>query len=70
MQTAQLSIIGMDHEGCADEVNQVLEAVDGVSTVSVSLIQQAASVCFDEQRASQLQLLTVLNQAGYPAEAA
>lgn len=68
MQTAQLKITGMDHEGCADEVNGLLVAVDGVSAVNVSLSRQAAEVVFDEHKISPLQLLSKLEGAGYQAD--
>lgn len=68
MQTATLSITGMEHEGCADEINGLLVAVDGVATVNVSLSRQAAEVVFDERRISPLQLLRKLEGAGYQAD--
>jgi len=68
MQTARLSITGMDHEGCADTLTGVLEAIDGVRTVSVSLAHNDATVQYDEHLATQEHLLSAVNDAGFIGE--
>lgn len=70
MQTARLMITGMDHEGCADTLNDILQAIDGVDTVCVSLARSDATVQFDESMASHAQLLGAVQQAGFIGEIA
>lgn len=69
MQTARLNIIGMDHEGCADQLTGALEAVNGVETVCVSLARHGATVQFDERLATQERPLAAVNDAGFMGEA-
>jgi len=64
MQTDILLIQDMHNEDCADKVNEVLEAVDGVRAVTVSLAKQAATVVYDEARAGLPQFESALAQAG------
>lgn len=68
MQTARLIITGMDHEGCADTLNDILQAVAGVDTVCVSLARSDATVQFDENVASHERLLDAVQQAGFLGE--
>lgn len=72
MQTARLSITGMDHEGCADTLTEVLENIKGVATVCVSLARNDATLQFDESVAPQERLLAAVidavNQAGFAGE--
>ncbi|OBV38588.1 heavy-metal-associated domain-containing protein [Janthinobacterium psychrotolerans] len=72
MQTARLSITGMDHEGCADVLTEVLERVRGVATVCVSLARNDATVQFDETVAPRERLLDAVidavNRAGFIGE--
>lgn len=68
MQTQVLKVQGMNNDGCAEKITRVLEAIDGVSDVRVSLAGSRATVQFDERLASSQQLQAALLQAGYPAE--
>ncbi|MGK5027543.1 heavy-metal-associated domain-containing protein [Janthinobacterium sp. RB2R34] len=71
MQTARLTITGMDHEGCADALTEVLENVKGVETVCVSLARNDATVQFDETVAQEGLLAAVIdavNDAGFIGE--
>lgn len=72
MQTARLTITGMDHEGCADALTQVLEGIRGVKTVCVSLARNDATLQFDETVATQERLLAcvldAVNEAGFIGE--
>lgn len=74
MQTARLTITGMDHEGCADALTEVLENIKGVETVCVSLARNDATVQFDETVASPQRLLDAVidavNDAGFIGEMA
>ena len=72
MQTARLTITGMDHEGCADALTEVLEIIKGDETVCVSLARNDATVQFDETVATQEGLLAAVidavNDAGFIGE--
>ncbi|WP_312438993.1 heavy-metal-associated domain-containing protein [Janthinobacterium sp.] len=68
MQKTRLTITGMDHEGCADALTEVLEAIDGVDTVCVSLARNDATVQFDETVATRERLLAAVNAAGFIGE--
>lgn len=74
MQTARLTITGMDHEGCADALTEVLENIKGVETVCVSLARNGATVQFDETVGSPERLLDAVidavNGAGFIGEMA
>ncbi|MYM72355.1 copper chaperone [Duganella sp. FT109W] len=70
MQTAVLTIDGMEGEGCADRIAQLLTNIDGVSDVRVSLRDGLASVQLDESLVSPHMLMRGLTAAGYPAVAA
>lgn len=68
MQTEVLKIQGMNDQAGADAIARALEAVAGVSTVSVSLAGGRATVLFDEKTASRSRLDAALVQAGFGAE--
>lgn len=68
MQTEVLKVQGMSGAGCADNIARVLEAIDGVDTVQVSLAANRAMVQFDERRTSSQQLHAALQNAGYRVE--
>lgn len=72
MRTARLTITGMDHEGCADALTEVLENIKGVETVCVSLARNDATLQFDETVAAQEGLLAAVigavNEAGFIGE--
>jgi len=72
MQTARLTITGMNHEGCADALTEILENIKGVETVCVSLARNDATLQFDETVATQERLLDAVidavNEAGFIGE--
>jgi copper chaperone CopZ len=67
MQTAILTIEGMDGEACADKVAQLLGDSTGVSEVRVSLRDGLASMRIDDALTSPHLLARSLALAGYPA---
>lgn len=67
MQTALLAVAGMDHEGCADEVDALLGEIPGVREVRVSLLDAQVSLQLDEQLVSPQAVARTLEAAGYPA---
>lgn len=69
MQKTVLLIEGMNTEGCADLVQAALHSTPGVDSVQVSLLNNRASVRFDEQHTSPDNLARALADAGYPATA-
>ena len=68
MRIARMSITGMDHEGCADSLSDMLQAVSGVETVCVSLARNDATVQYDERVATPQRLLTAVSEAGFGGE--
>ena len=68
MRIARMSITGMDHEGCADSLSDMLQAVSGVETVCVSLARNDATVQFDERVATPQRLLAAVSEAGFSGE--
>jgi copper chaperone CopZ len=65
MKTERLEVTGMTCSGCAGKVTRVLEELDGVSDVNVSLAAGEATVQFDERLASFDQLESAVKRAGY-----
>jgi|GEM_PF-474855 len=68
MQTEVLKVQGMNDQAGADAIARALGAVAGVSTVSVSLAGQRATVLFDEKTASRSRFDAALKQAGFATE--
>ncbi len=65
-QSLQLSIQGMTCDGCAAHVKQALEAVSGVTAVSVSYPDASASLVFDDSLRTE-DLIAAVAKAGYSA---
>jgi copper chaperone len=69
METAKLKVEGMSCEGCVASVTRVLEAVPGVSQVSVTLRPGAATIAYDAARTSVPMLKAAIEEAGYDVAA-
>lgn len=69
MQNAVIKIAGMDNEGCADTLDQLLGSIDGISDVRVSLRDGQATLRIDEHRVSPQALVEALEAAGYASYA-
>jgi copper chaperone CopZ len=67
MHTTVLKIDAMDGEACADKVAQILNEMNGVSEVSVSLRDGMAIMRVDETLTSPHMLTRRLALAGYPS---
>lgn len=67
MESITMKVGGMTCMGCVSSVTRVLQAVDGVSKVDVSLDKAQASVEFDPRRASKDALRAAIEDAGYDA---
>lgn len=66
-KTVTLSIPGMFCETCPITVKTVLNRVEGVAKVDVSLERKEAVVAFDESKIKVEALLEATKNAGYPS---
>jgi copper chaperone len=69
MQTIQISIEGMTCGGCVKSVTGVLQKIDGVSSVNVSLEQKRADIQYDESKTSPAAFKQAIEDAGYDVTA-
>ncbi len=67
MQTTTLRITGMTCGGCVNSVTKVLQALPGVSEVSVSLDKGEGTIQYDELTTNKNALISAVIQAGYDA---
>ena len=65
MQHAVIKVRGMSCQGCVASVTRVLEAIDGVAKVNVSLEQEEAAVDFDAGKTELQALRQAVDEAGY-----
>jgi copper chaperone len=65
METATIGIKGMTCSGCVAAVKRVLQDVDGVEKVDVSLEPAQATVEYVEDRVSAARLHSAIEDAGY-----
>ena len=69
MEEICIKIEGMTCGGCVRNVHQVLQALDGVDEVSVSLERGEAQVRCDTSRVTVAQLRDAVEDAGFDAPA-
>lgn len=67
-QTVTLSVSGMTCASCPYIVKQSLAAVDGVTSVKVSMLERTAVVTFNDAKGSVADLITATGNAGFPSE--
>lgn len=67
LETKYLAISGMTCAACKGRVERALNAVEGVSLVSVNLIKNEAAVSFDSALCSTSKLISKVKEAGYGA---
>jgi len=67
MESVTVKVGGMTCMGCVGSVTRVLQAVDGVSKVDVSLEKAQASIEYDPKRATRELLRAAIEDAGYDA---
>lgn len=67
MEKITLKVGGMTCMGCVGSVTRVLQAVDGVSEVAVSLEKAQAEVGFDPSRTKREDLCAAVEGAGFDA---
>jgi copper chaperone len=65
MNTLQLSITGMTCGGCVNSVQNVLAALPGVQSVTVTLDPGQASVTYDPVRIEPAALVQAVIDAGF-----
>ncbi|SNV41058.1 heavy-metal-associated domain-containing protein [Pasteurella dagmatis] len=65
MQTIMLKVEGMHCSGCVKTVTRVLDALEGVSNVDVSLENASAQIQFDSSQVSVNKLIDVVENAGF-----
>lgn len=65
MKTEILKVSGMSCSGCTSNVTRALEAISGVSQVSISLDTGEATVQYDEGLTDTEQLKISVEEAGY-----
>lgn len=68
MQNIRLTVSGMHCGGCVKSVTNVLEELDGVAQVAVSL-DGYADIQYDENKVSVAQLIEAIEDAGFDAGA-
>ena len=66
MKNIRLTVTGMHCGGCVKSVTRVLEELDGVVEVNVSL-DGYADIQFDESKVSVAQLIETIEDAGFDA---
>jgi copper chaperone len=67
MESITIKVGGMTCMGCVGSVTRVLQAVDGVAKVDVSLEKAQANIEYDPQRVSLDALRAAVEDAGYDA---
>ncbi len=69
MDSIKLAVGGMTCGGCVGSVTRVLQALDGVTDVEVSLEQGAALVRYDPARVQAAQMVSAVQAAGFDCAA-
>jgi copper ion binding protein len=66
--TGNFSVKGMTCDNCVRHVQQALQAVTGVSSVTVSLANQQATLEYDPATATMEAMAAAVSEAGYTFE--
>lgn len=67
MRKEQFDITGMTCSACSRRVHKAVEALAGVSEVSVNLLKNSLAVSFDDQALSGRDIVAAVEKAGYGA---
>lgn len=67
MESMTVKVGGMTCMGCVSSVTRVLQAVEGVAKVEVSLERAQATIDYDPARTSKDVLRAAIEDAGYDA---
>lgn len=65
MKTAILKIEGMHCDGCASNVQSLLERQIGIKKAATSFQDREARILYDPAAVSEAQLVNVVERAGY-----
>jgi copper chaperone len=65
METLILNIKGMTCGGCVKSVSTVLQQLQGVASVTVSLEQNNATISYDPGKVKPAQFKSAIEDAGY-----
>ena len=68
MDTVIIKVNGMTCGGCVNSVRKAVAAVDGVSSVDVSLPNAQATVVYDAARAKPADFKSAITDAGFDTE--
>lgn len=66
MTQIMLNVSGMSCGSCVSHVTKALESLDGVSNIRVDL--SSGVICLERTSNKSEDLISVLNEAGYPAK--
>ncbi len=64
---ADFNVTGMGCSACVAAVERAVKALEGITEVSVSLIENAMTVDFDESKLSVDKIIEAVTAAGYGA---
>ena len=67
MKEVKLNIEGMHCTGCSTRLEKVLNNVDGVEDVKVSLEEKKADIKYDETQVREKELIEAVEDAGFKA---
>lgn len=67
MQRTTIKIMGMTCMGCVNSVKNVLEKLDGIANVEVSLEQEQANIEYDAEKTGIDQIKRTIEDAGFDA---
>ncbi len=67
MENITLIIEGMTCSGCVDNVKRILEKLNGVDSVKVSLSDGIAEISFDPQKTNKNVMIDAIENAGFDA---
>ena len=63
----RLSIQGMHCVNCAMLIDGALEDLPGVKSASTNYARQVVDIEYDENRVSEIEIITAITEAGYSA---
>ena len=68
MDTITIKVNGMTCSGCVASVTRVLEEIDGVGKVDVSLDRKQATIDYEPGRVNPARLRSAIEDAGYEVD--
>lgn len=68
MTTLHLSILDMTCGGCTASVQKAVQALDGITSISIDLPSRQAVIGYDEAQIDQDAILQAIDDAGFEPE--